>query len=95
MPSHETATLNLGHKRWAADQGPVEVFSVSGMKALSWSEEHTVVSFPKNEKLAIGDYVLIAPRHVCSTVNLWEYFTVISPDGSIEIKSCPIEGRNR
>jgi len=91
----ETATLNLGHKRWAADQGPVEIFSVEGMKAIKWSEEHTVVSIPKDEKLAIGDYVLIVPRHICSTVNLWEFFTVIGADGSIEIECCPIEGRNR
>lgn len=95
LPTPETATLNLGHKRWAVDQGPVEVFSVKGMKALSWSEEHTVVSVPKGEKLTIGDYVLIVPRHVCSTVNLWEFFAVIGPDGSIEIDRCPIEGRNR
>jgi len=43
----------------------------------------------------IGDYVLVAPRHVCSTVNLWEYFALIDERGEVEIAASPIEGRNR
>jgi len=85
--------LNMGHKRWAVDQGPVEAFSIPGMKALSWSEEHTVVQAPGYCR--IGDYVLVAPRHVCSTVNLWEYFALIDERGEVEIAASTIEGRNR
>jgi len=94
-PDPKTATLNLGYKRWAVDQGKIEGFSIEGMEALGWSEEHTVVSVPQGTEVHIGDYVLIAPRHVCSTVNLWEYFTIIGPDGDIEHKDCSIEARNR
>jgi D-serine deaminase-like pyridoxal phosphate-dependent protein len=94
-PDPKTATLNLGYKRWAIDQGRIEGFSIEGMEALGWSEEHTVVSVPQGAKAHIGDYVLVAPRHVCPTVNLWEYFTIIGPDGDIEQKDCPIEARNR
>ncbi len=89
------ATLNLGYKRWGIDQGAIEGFSVEGMTAVGWSEEHTVVSVPEEARVEIGDYVLIVPRHVCSTINLWEQFTVINPDGAIEIRDCPIDGRNR
>jgi D-serine deaminase-like pyridoxal phosphate-dependent protein len=88
-----TFTLNMGHKRWAVDQGPIEAFSIAGMKALRWSEEHTVVEAPGFCR--IGDYVLAVPRHVCSTVNLWEYFTLINGRGDIEIEKSLIEGRNR
>ena len=91
----QTVTLNIGHKRWAVDQGPVESFSIAGMKALRWSEEHTVVSVPAGKKLDVGDYVLVAPRHVCSTVNLWEFVTVIGPDGRREISELPVDARNR
>ena len=94
-PDSKTATLNLGYKRWAVDQGKVEGFSIEGMAALGWSEEHTVVSVPQGTAVDIGDYVLIAPRHVCSTVNLWEYFTIIDPNGDIERKQCLIDARNR
>lgn len=91
----ETATLNLGYKRWAIDQGKIEGFSLQGMEALGWSEEHTVVSVPPDIEANIGDYVLLAPRHACSTVNLWEHFTIIGPDGEIARKDSPIEARNR
>lgn len=94
-PAYDRATLNLGHKRWAVDQGPVEVFSVDGMKALSWSEEHTVVGLPKDSEHDIGDYILVAPRHVCPTVNLWESFSIIGHDGKIEIANSPVDARNR
>lgn len=88
-------TLNLGHKRWAVDQGPVELFSISGMTAVKWSEEHTVVKAPPASRLNIGDYVVMVPTHVCSTVNLWEYFTLIDGDGNIEMARCSIDARNR
>lgn len=94
-PTSETATLNLGHKRWAVDQGPVEVFSVPGMTAQSWSEEHTVVNVPQGVALDIGDYILIAPRHVCPTVNLWEHFSVVNETGHVELEDVPVDGRNR
>jgi D-serine deaminase-like pyridoxal phosphate-dependent protein len=90
-----TATLNFGIKRWSVDNGPVDCFSVAGMKALSWSEEHTVVVIPKNSRVDVGDYVLVAPRHVCPMVNLFEQMTVIGPNGRIENTDCPIDGRNR
>lgn len=94
-PTPSTATLNLGHKRWAVDQGPVELFSVSGMVAESWSEEHTVVAVPQHVEPAIGDYILVAPRHVCPTVNLWEHFVVVNANGEVEDVAVPVDARNR
>jgi len=93
--SENTATLNLGHKRWSVDQGPVESFSVPGMQAKQWNEEHTVATIPPGSGVKIGDYVLIAPKHVCSTTNLWEYFTIIGANGEIEMEECPIDARNK
>lgn len=93
-PTSDTATLNLGHKRWAVDQGPVDTLSIPG-KVVSWSEEHTVLQQDQQHQLKIGDYVLIAPRHVCSTVNLWEHVVIIDKNGDIEEMTSPIEGRNR
>ncbi len=88
-------TLNLGHKRWAAEQGPVQLFSRPEMTVVSFSEEHTVLQHPPGEKFAVGDYVLIAPRHVCPTVNLYEDFTLIGPNGELEIAASRVDGRNR
>ncbi len=93
--SQQRITLNLGHKRWAAESGKVELFSRPGLKVLSFSEEHTVVEHPAEEQFEIGDYVLIAPRHVCPTVNLYEDFTIIDGKGEIALRSSPVDGRNR
>jgi D-serine deaminase-like pyridoxal phosphate-dependent protein len=92
-PTSHPATLNLGHKRWAVDQGPVDTFSIPGMQVVSKSEEHTVVT--SSASLSIGDYVMMVPRHVCSTVNLWEYAVIINKDGDIDDLNSPIDGRNR
>jgi D-serine deaminase-like pyridoxal phosphate-dependent protein len=88
-------TLNLGHKRWAAERGPVQLFSRPNLKVVSYSEEHTVLEHPAEERFEVGDHILIAPRHVCPTVNLYEDFTLIGPSGEIEIASSPVDGRNR
>jgi D-serine deaminase-like pyridoxal phosphate-dependent protein len=95
LPQRVTATLNLGYKRWSIDQGPIEGFSVEGMRVLGWSEEHTVVSVPGGEELHVGDYVLIAPRHVCSTINLWEHFSIVGAGGETVLHDCPVNARNR
>ena len=93
--SDDTATLNLGHKRWSVDQGPIEAFSIPGMQAKQWNEEHTVVSIPPGSQIKIGDYILLAPKHVCSTTNLWEFFAIIDANGNVEMEECPIDARNK
>jgi D-serine deaminase-like pyridoxal phosphate-dependent protein len=88
-------TLNLGHKRWAVDQGAVEEFSHTGVQALRWSEEHTVIEIDGTMQLEIGDYLAIVPKHICPTVNLYEHFTLVGSDGEVLQEICPIEARNR
>jgi len=88
-------TLNLGHKRWGTDRGPVEIFSEPGLKVAFFNEEHTVLEWEGKKQFEIGDYVLIVPKHVCSTVNLYEHFVLIDEKGKIEILSSPVDGRNR
>lgn len=86
-------TLNLGYKRWAIDQGPVDVFSRSGLKAVRWSEEHTVLE-SSGERPRVGEALFIVPRHVCATVNLWAEFTLVR-DHRVEEISVPVTARNR
>ena len=95
LPGPNRLTLNLGHKRWALDQGPVQVFSAPGLRVVSTSEEHTVLESDSSRDFRVGDHLLIAPQHVCSTVNLWEYATVIDAEGRVEIEACPVDARNR
>ncbi len=93
--AEDRVTLDLGHKRWAIDSGPLDLFGREGLEFLSASEEHTVLRVSGDARsLRIGDRVLLAPRHVCPTVNLWGSFDVIGPRGEVEIADCPVDGRN-
>jgi D-serine deaminase-like pyridoxal phosphate-dependent protein len=94
LPKEKLATLNIGHKRWSIDQGLPDVFSEAGVRITSFSEEHTVLALPAGKNLNIGDYILMAPRHVCSTVNLWEYGILVDSEGQIK-QNIQIDARNR
>ena len=95
LPGDGLATLNLGYKRWSIDQGPVQLFSVPGLEVVSTNEEHTVLRVPAGTSLRVEDRVWIVPRHICSTVNLWETFTLIGEGGRVEAAALPVSGRNR
>lgn len=89
-------TLNVGHKGWSIDHGPVELFSIPGLEFVSANEEHTVMRTTEiTPHVKIGDPILIAPQHVCPTVNLWETFAVVGTDGTLESASEPVTARNR
>ncbi len=92
-PGADLITLDLGHKRWGIDQGPVEVFSHAGLEVIGTTEEHTVLRHDGSQRFEIGAPIWIVPRHACSTVNLWEEFTVVREDGGLETR--PVSGRNR
>lgn len=95
LPRDDRVTLDLGHKRWGIDQGPIEVLGVPGLEFVSASEEHTVLRRgPDAPELGLGAPVWIVPRHVCPTVNLFEWYTFVRSDGSIE-ERVPVDARNR
>lgn len=94
-PGGNRVVLNLGYKRWAIDQGPVELFSRPGLEVVQTSEEHTVLRHPSGEDIDVGEKILIAPRHVCPTVNLWEKFSLVGDGGQVEAEAVPVTARNR
>mgnify|MGYP002859096022 CR=1 FL=1 len=94
-PTPRRITLDLGHKRWGIDQGPVHLFSSPGLELAKVSEEHTVLEHDGSSTLRIGDPVLIAPRHVCATVNLWEEFHLVTADGRLHNEPLSVSARNR
>lgn len=94
-PTPRRITLDLGHKRWGIDQGPVHLFSTPGLQVSRVSEEHTVLEHDGSCPLAIGDPILIAPRHVCATVNLWEEFHLVDETGRLQDGRLAVTARNR
>jgi 3-hydroxy-D-aspartate aldolase len=73
-----TATLDAGAKAISPDKPLSERFRWEG-KILMMSEEHVVV---ENESLAVGDRVMLMPRHACTTAYLYDKALVLGRDGA-------------
>jgi 3-hydroxy-D-aspartate aldolase len=78
-----TATLDAGAKAIAPDKPVAERFRWDG-RILLMNEEHTVV---ESQTLAVGDRVLLMPRHACTTAYLYDEALVLTVDGKWEWRS--------
>jgi D-serine deaminase-like pyridoxal phosphate-dependent protein len=77
-----TATLDAGSKAISPDKPLAERFRWDG-KIVMMSEEHVVV---ENTDLAVGDRVMLLPRHACTTAYLYPSAMVLTAEGSWEVR---------
>ncbi|MFM0036886.1 alanine racemase [Paraburkholderia strydomiana] len=77
-----TATLDAGSKAISPDKPMAERFRWDG-KIVMMSEEHVVV---ENTDLAVGDRVMLLPRHACTTAYLYPSARVLTTEGSWEVR---------
>jgi 3-hydroxy-D-aspartate aldolase len=77
-----TATLDAGSKAISPDKPLAERFRWDG-KIIMMSEEHVVV---ENADLAVGDRVMLLPRHACTTAYLYPSAMVLTTEGSWEVR---------
>jgi D-serine deaminase-like pyridoxal phosphate-dependent protein len=78
----ETATLDAGSKAISPDKPLSDRFRWHGKIAMM-SEEHVVV---ENQGLAVGDRVLLMPRHACTTAYLYDEALVFGRDGTWQFR---------
>jgi D-serine deaminase-like pyridoxal phosphate-dependent protein len=55
------------------------------------SEEHGVIEVPPDAEVRIGDRVAIVPNHVCPTINLASFVTLV--EGGDVVDRCPVAAR--
>jgi D-serine deaminase-like pyridoxal phosphate-dependent protein len=97
-PSVGTVTLDLGHKAVAAEN-PIEnrfrLLNLTHYNVVSQSEEHGVIEVSSEawENITIGDVFYAVPYHVCPTVALHDFASVIE-DGEVTAE-WKIVARNR
>jgi D-serine deaminase-like pyridoxal phosphate-dependent protein len=89
-------TLDVGSKAIATDpQGPRGIIvEYPDAVPSGQSEEHWVFDWKATDGPRTGDAVLIAPAHVCPTVNLYENALLINGEGSV-FERWRIVGRTR
>jgi D-serine deaminase-like pyridoxal phosphate-dependent protein len=97
-PSPGTITIDLGHKAMAAEN-PIEnrfrLLNLTNYTVKSQSEEHGVLEVSQEvwANTSIGDVLYALPYHICPTVALHEYASVIE-DGEVT-EEWKIVARNR
>ena len=84
-PGMDTVTTDLGSKTCSPDQPMEHRFKLVGYPAAeltAQSEEHGVLRL-NGETLAVGDLVLAAPGHACTTTVKFPYALVVDSGGQI------------
>jgi D-serine deaminase-like pyridoxal phosphate-dependent protein len=84
------AVVNAGWKELAGEDGPPAIL-VAGAAVGELSDEHANVRLAAGTGLAVGDRVLLAPRHLDPTLNLHARLHVCGPDGGVE--AWPVDAR--
>lgn len=85
VPGEDLITLDAGNKAISPDvQTPY--FRILGypddIEFVRRNEEHQVLRLPKDAPHPkVGEALFLVPRHVCTTVNLWDEAVVIDGDG--------------
>jgi len=75
LPAAKRAVLDAGLKALAFDSGPPRLHGRAGLSYEGASDEHGKLSIgDANEKLALGDKLLLVPGHCDPTVNLHDWY---------------------
>jgi D-serine deaminase-like pyridoxal phosphate-dependent protein len=86
-PTEGIVTIDLGHKSVSAENPinqRVKFLNLNNYELLSQSEEHGVLSVKNWKDLKVGDVLYGVPFHICPTVNLHDYVSVIKNNRKID-----------
>ena len=88
------AVLDAGRKSIASDYGPPQPLA-DGAEIAAFNEEHTILRFDPaaGTAPALGQRVLLRPKHVRLTFNLHDVVWLADTDGSVE--KMPVSARGR
>ena len=96
-PGRDRICLDLGYKAVASEM-PLEkrvvIPAIGDARFVSHSEEHLVVATTAAEQIALGQPFLAIPRHICPTVALHAFATVVR-EGSVTSEIWRVTARDR
>jgi D-serine deaminase-like pyridoxal phosphate-dependent protein len=96
-PTPGIITCDAGHKTVAADAG-VPTCVVLGhpeLEPLTPSEEHLPMRVTSGVAPAIGETLLLVPRHVCPTVNNFDEAVIVQSGYALRVEAVSARGRER
>ena len=92
----DAVCVDLGHKAVSADKPQPRIRFQSLPNAIleMHSEEHLVIRGPECQHLEVGDRLIGIPQHICPTVSLYDYASVLSDSDEV-VAQWPITARSR
>jgi len=87
QPGPNRICVDLGHKAVASENllaRRVYFLHAPDLKPVSHSEEHLVLEVPAGYSFCVGDVLYGLPFHICPTVALYDWLTVVQNDRTFE-----------
>jgi len=79
-PAKDLLCLDLGHKSVASEmpQPRIKIFGLDEFTVINHSEEHMVIRSSEASRFNTGDHLYCIPYHICPTVALYDYVSVVN-----------------
>ncbi len=81
-PGKRLYTIDTGLKAATNDKGNPVFKNYSKYKIRVMSEEHSIFRVGPKDNFKIGQKLEVYPSHICTTVNLYDFFTIVK-DGEV------------
>lgn len=93
-PGKRIYTTDVGLKAISSDSGYAVLKKYPKTKMKVMTEEHSIIRAGPNDHFEIGQKVEFFPTHICTTVNLYDFFTVIKEEEIIGKWDILARGKN-
>ncbi|MFW9772642.1 MAG: DSD1 family PLP-dependent enzyme [Candidatus Thorarchaeota archaeon] len=87
-------TIDAGLKAISNDSGYAVFKNYPNSKLRVMTEEHSIIRAGPSDRFEIGQKLELFPSHICTTVNLYDFFTVIEDDEIIATWEILARGKN-
>ncbi|MFX0081304.1 MAG: DSD1 family PLP-dependent enzyme [Candidatus Hodarchaeota archaeon] len=94
IPGNRIYTLDIGMKAATNDNGYPVFKDYPKCKIKVMMEDHSVFLSGKQDSFEIGQKIELIPSHICTTVNLYDFYTVIKNDEVIAKWDILARGKN-
>jgi D-serine deaminase-like pyridoxal phosphate-dependent protein len=94
IPGKRLYTIDVGLKAATNDNGNPIFKNYPKCRIRVMTEEHSIFRASPNDTFEIGQKIELIPSHICTTVNLYDHFTVIKDDEIFARWDIPARGKN-
>ena len=94
IPGKRLYTIDTGMKALTNDNGNPVFKDHPKCKIMVMTEEHAIFRASPKDNFQIGQKIELIPSHICTTVNLYDHFTVIKNNEVLARWDIPARGKN-